>query len=297
MSLDAWLDKSILKISQQLDVEFNFTLAHHNFELGLPRENALKVFFQRYFPTRYGFSSGYLVDFEGTQSNQCDWIIYDQVYFQPIMAKSFTEDTLEVLYYDSAFGGVEVKSRLTEEVLIKAIKQVASLKKLKRSNYETAACFTPLIDAKLLITKNVSSLKTANFYSGIYAYSSAHTTGLEIIDKLFEVAAAEGILYEDLPDFVSVHGKFYVCKSEKNILPDDSIRDRLTNLPQQENSFTWLDCKEKTAGIFYFRMLERFNNTFLHLNSVNHSISKKVNDFALCDVKIFTGKTPLPVKS
>src|ERR1017187_5001005 len=79
--------KGIEKISALLDIELNYSHAKHNFELGLPLEASLRQFFRPYFPSRYGFTSGYIVDDSDTESNQTDWIIFDSEYFSPLLAK------------------------------------------------------------------------------------------------------------------------------------------------------------------------------------------------------------------
>lgn len=107
----------IEKISKQLDVEFGYTAANHNFELGLPLENALKSWFYPYFPKRYSFGSGYLVDINGKLSNQSDWVIYDAIHFSPLIRKAHVEDGIEFYPFDSAYGCVEVKRTLTKDSL------------------------------------------------------------------------------------------------------------------------------------------------------------------------------------
>ena len=86
--------QGIEKISKLLDVEFSYSTANYNFELGIPLENALRNFFKQYFPKRYGFTSGYLVDKDENISSQLDWIIFDAMYFPPLIGKSQKEDLI-----------------------------------------------------------------------------------------------------------------------------------------------------------------------------------------------------------
>ena len=103
--------KGIEKLSAMLDLEFNYSHAHHNFELGLPLESCLRHFFRPYFPLRYGFATGYIVDEEERISNQTDWIIYDAQNFSPLMAKILGTEGNEWIPFDAVYGTVEVKER------------------------------------------------------------------------------------------------------------------------------------------------------------------------------------------
>jgi hypothetical protein len=51
--------RGIEKISKLLDIEFSYSPTNHNFELGIPLENAIRNFIRQYFPSRFGFTSGW----------------------------------------------------------------------------------------------------------------------------------------------------------------------------------------------------------------------------------------------
>ncbi len=122
--MEVHLRKGARKLAANLDTEFSYSVAHHNFELGLPLENALKGFLRNYFPSRYGFGTGYLVDRAGRVSNQSDWIIYDSTNFAPLICKAQETDSVEFFAYDSAYAVVEVKRTLSEAVLRTAVEQL-----------------------------------------------------------------------------------------------------------------------------------------------------------------------------
>jgi len=137
--------KGIEKVSSLLDVEFSYTVAQHSFELGVPLENALKNWFAPYFPKRYGFGSGYMVDKNEKVSNQCDWIIYDPIFFNPLIHKASQIDNVEFFPFDSVYGCVEVKRTLSADTLDKAINQLKEIRSLEREN-ANPGYFHPLLD-------------------------------------------------------------------------------------------------------------------------------------------------------
>src|SRR5690606_17074026 len=118
-------------LSNQLNLEFDFSTANHNYEKGIPLENALKDFFRQYFPLKYGFASGYLVDEKEAVSRQCDWVIYDALNVSPLFSNKVDTGT-EWYPFDGVYGTVEVKRSLTVDQFDKAVQQILSVKKLYR---------------------------------------------------------------------------------------------------------------------------------------------------------------------
>ncbi len=157
------LRKGMSKLAQQLDLEFGYTVANHNFELGLPRENALQQFFRPYFPDRYGFGSGYLVDADESVSNQSDWIIYDRFHFSPLLAKSHVADGVEFYPFDSAFAAVEVKSTLTPSVLETALTQIGRTRTLKRQP-ASPVDLSPILNFASHFDRRLQQILTNYFY-------------------------------------------------------------------------------------------------------------------------------------
>ncbi|MCI1265110.1 MAG: hypothetical protein LKG19_00965 [Saprospiraceae bacterium] len=250
------LKKGIEKISKKLDLEFSFTVAEYNFELGIPLENVLKSFFEQYFPNRYKFGSGYLVDINENVSNQCDWIIYDPQYYAPLIGKANSQDSIEYYPFDSVYSVIEVKRTLNKESFEKAIKQIKKTQRLRRSN-SSPAQITPLLDFNTALTTDLSSIWSNCLVTGIYAYTS-DLNERQIIDILKEVGG-----YKLLPDLIAIHGKFYLTKTQNYESPSIKNSFRTSHLPQQFNSFSVIKSESNTAGVFYTRLLNQLNNIFL----------------------------------
>lgn len=248
--------QGIEKISKMLDVEFSYSTANHNFELGIPLENALRNFFIQYFPSRFGFTSGYLVDKEDRVSNQLDWIIYDSIYFPPLMGKSQKEDLIEWVPFDGAYGSVEVKRTLNEDSLEKAVKQIKKTKSLNRNDVDLLQV-NPLfhISKKKLNIREDVELPICNYYySGIYAYTSeGFADGGSIIKFILSL----GVKPTLLPDFIAIHGNFFIKKMrcEENV--------EITPFLNKTNAYGVVESGIATAGIFYSDLITQFSNTKL----------------------------------
>lgn len=251
--------KSMRKISGLLDLEFNYSPAHHNFETGLPLEGALRNFFTPYFPKRYGFTSGYLIDENEKISNQCDWIIYDAINIPPIMHQDISSG-LNWIPFDGAFGCVEIKRNLTSKTLKKAIKQIEKTKGLSRTetnilHIHPIKNFPPKF---FNIPANIELKTTNSFYSGIYAYSiDEELNANDIINNL--ISNEYNIPFESLPDYIAVHGKFFIrkCKLWEN---DAKIGWRYTFFPKDTNGYALIETTDLTSGFFYFDLLTQFAN-------------------------------------
>ena len=268
------------KIATQLDIEFGYTVANYNFEVGTPRENALKHFFRSYFPERYAFTSGYLIDNDGNKSSQCDWIIYDSIYFAPIIAKSIKEDMVEFIPFDSAYAVVEVKSTLTEKTLNDAIKQLQITKKLNRNttsplNVNPLLDLTPVVDNK---DKKFQQIQCNIFNAGIYAYSEQDfPNSSDIIDKLQQFDD-----FSTLPDFIAVHGKYYITKVQNYSAPNKTNNEfRFTHLPQQFNGYGAIESGKLTSAVFAIRLLNQLNNTSLNAHDYNSKIGEIADSYEI----------------
>lgn len=275
-----YIDKGLTKLAKKLDVEFSFTVANHNFELGLPLENSLKHFFRQYFPSRYGFGSGYLVDINDDVSNQCDWIIFDSVNFPPLIGRAHVEDGVEFFPYDSAFAVVEVKRTLKPDSLAKALDQIAKTKSLRRIT-SSPGNVSPLLDIGSALTKDVSIIETNHLVSGIYAYA------IEDIGSATDVIATlKARDFETLPDFIAVHGHYFVLKTQCYQTPQKIDAHRITNMAQQLNGFSWIDSKEETSAVFYAYLLNRLNNMYLSASEYMGALSNVVGSFGIKDCEL-----------
>jgi hypothetical protein len=258
--LDKYIE-SMKKISSMLDLELNYSPARYNFEKGIPLENALKYFFKPYFPIKYGFTSGYLVDQDENISNQCDWIIFDAINTPPIISSHGIDTGTSWFPYDGAYGNVEVKRTLTKPVLTRAIEQIANTRKLKRDETDILHIH-PMkkFPKKFYGLSDETYYKVTNkFYAGIYAYLSDEemSNPQVIVDSLID--GSFGFTFDDLPEYIAVHGRYFIKKvSLKDI--EGKTSWNYTSFPLETNGYAWIGTKELTSGFFYFDLITQFAN-------------------------------------
>lgn len=253
------------KISNQLNIEFNFSSANYNYEKGVPLERALKDFFRPYFPLKYGFSSGYLVDENDNKSRQCDWIIYDALNTSPLLSNSIDIGT-EWIPFDGVYGTVEVKRSLSIKQFKSALTQIKSVKDLYRheAHILNNHSIMPLTNEQLGIPEHVKVPKSNHIYSGLFAYSIKNDEKSKcyfkpdiLLEKLinnhFEIE------YDKLPDYIIVNNDYIIFKVE--LFKNDAIVNWRYNVwpIDNNNGFAWLKTKEYTSGYFYMNLLSQFS--------------------------------------
>lgn len=291
-----YMIKGMKKISRQLDIEFDYNPARYNFESGLPLENALQDFLKPYFPTKYGFGRGYLVDKDSSVSNQSDWIIYDKVNFCPIIAKSSDSDTFEWYPFDGAYGVVEVKRTLSKESLSNAIKQLNVTKKLKREpttvlSIHPHKTFSP---KHFGLREDQPFEATNNLYTGIYFYSIKDAekddfTPQKLISLLTNKSLADNV--DDLPDFIAVHGQYFIKKIEC-LTGSKGTGWTFNSDLKKLNGFTYLETSDLTSGMLYFDLLTQFANmdvSAAYQISVNEQVMNKLKGEMKNSASLFQG--------
>lgn len=207
--------KGLQKLSALLDLEINYSHAKHNFELGLPLEASLRHFFRPYFPSRYGFSTGYIVDDNEVISNQTDWIIFDAEHFSPLLAKIHGTEGAEWFPFDAVYGCVEVKRTLTEAALLEALQQIKRTRKLARRKTDLLQVSPYIrIPEKMLNTApEATFFETCNaLYIGIYAFMPGDYRDPESVYRTFHTFSQDNSI-TDLPDFIAVHGHYYIRRA------------------------------------------------------------------------------------
>ena len=265
--------KGIEKISAMLDLELNYSHAKHNFELGLPLENSLKHFFRPYFPSRYGFSTGYIVDDEDNVSNQTDWVIYDSHNFSPLLANIHGIEGAEWFPFDSVYGCVEVKRTLTTSALEDAVKQIANTRKLKRAptNLLQVTPYIRIPETMLHTAPGATFHEVCNsLYIGIYAFLPGdYVNPDDVHAKLKEMAS--GLGQENMPDFIAVHGHYYIRKAIRN---KETGRIDINPFLEQANTYITMDSHKLTSGVFYTDLMYQFANTHLSALRVQSDLGR-----------------------
>jgi hypothetical protein len=260
--------KGIEKISALLDIELNYSHAKHNFELGLPLEASLRQFFRPYFPSRYGFTSGYIVDDSDTESNQTDWIIFDSEYFSPLLAKIHGTEGAEWVPFDSVYGCVEVKRTLTDDALWEALEQIRKTRALSRAKTDLLQ-ITPhfrMPEKALLLNAEAGLDEVCNpLYIGVYAFAAGSCSRVDHLYAILEEFSQKHGLTV-LPDFIAVHGHYYVRRATYNI---DGGTFSIGPFPDQTNSYITIAAAGLVPGVFYLDLIGQFANTNLSARSVS----------------------------
>jgi hypothetical protein len=100
--------------------------------------------FSRYFPNRCGFGKGCIQDFEGNQSREVDVIVFDRDSIPPIChgIKSREEKRVEGFFpIESLWYAIEVKKKLNNTELKKAVKNMNSVATLKSNKIPARMLF------------------------------------------------------------------------------------------------------------------------------------------------------------
>lgn len=126
------LNEIFQSIATNMLTEFEHTQTQikHMRERGSEREAVLKSFLSQYLPTRYGISSGEIVDYEGKTSHQSDLIIYDHFNCPLLLAGK----NVRIFPAESVLAVIEVKSVLSAKEIEDSIEKIRDLKNLSREN-------------------------------------------------------------------------------------------------------------------------------------------------------------------
>lgn len=254
--------KGLEKLSGLLDLELSYSHARHNFELGLPLESSLREFFRPYFPARYGFASGYLVDEHEQVSNQIDWIVFDALHSPPLLAKIHGTEGPEWFPFEGVFGCVEVKRTLTEPAFADAVRQIAVTRKLRRAptNLLQVSPYLSINPGFLNLMQGATFHEVCNtLYVGIYAFATGDFADPDVLLAALERLAKTHDI-RDLPDFVAIHGRYYVRRAT---LQEGTTQTIVHPFLESANCYIVVDSGQLTAGVFYTDLLAQFANTNL----------------------------------
>ena len=115
-------------IVQQLrsEVDTINSLFHHQGVKGEGNEAALRELLTKFIPKRYSVGTGVVIDRNGTQSRQCDIVIYDTLLYPSLL----TLTNIHFFPVDIVYATIEVKTTLTSGSVKEALENIASVKKL-----------------------------------------------------------------------------------------------------------------------------------------------------------------------
>lgn len=153
-----FLDHYFLSVYNKLEADallFNRKLPHAGM-VGTENEAALANLLREFLPPRFGIEvSGIVIDHLGSESKQCDIIIYDAIKFPKYFRKVFP---VEIVY-----GVIEVKTNLTSDEAISALDNLESLFSLD---------FHPQLTSYWITRSKERNLKAPPPFGTIFAYRS-----------------------------------------------------------------------------------------------------------------------------
>lgn len=116
-------------VAKKLQIDYAEVTSHigHMGEMGACREEILKRYLQQFLPEKFKVGRGFIIDSDGNQSRQQDFIIYD-AFNSP---KALDMENVQILPVESVFCTIEVKSTLNKAELEKSIENIRSVRMLK----------------------------------------------------------------------------------------------------------------------------------------------------------------------
>jgi len=111
-------------------LQANRRIIPHPGASGQATETNWREMLQSYLPARYQVSDGFVIDADGSLSQQIDVIIFDRQY-SPLL---FNQDNVTYIPAESIYAIFEVKQKLSRETIGYASDKVASVRRLRRTS-------------------------------------------------------------------------------------------------------------------------------------------------------------------
>ena len=127
---------SLLTAAEQFQRHYNTLITgaihptEHPVAKGEAREHGWRKLFRRFLPDRYGVKSGFIIDSEGTLSDQTDCIIYRK----DMGIELYSVGHHTVIPVEAVFGAFEIKPVLNKKNLTYAEDKASKIAKLKITN-------------------------------------------------------------------------------------------------------------------------------------------------------------------
>lgn len=212
-----------------IDFEDVTSKIEHKGERGNSREELLLTYLRGYFPNKYQISKGSIIDINGTQSKQQDFIIYD-AFNSPILMNM---DSTKIIPIESVYATIEIKSSLNKATLLESIKNVKSVRTLPKH------------------TLNQFMSPTAGF---IFAFTS--DTSLEtLVDNLYEFNKDVHFMEQ-----VSV-----ICVLDKGLIVNIGINglDSIHLLPSENTVPAIIQNTVEHNLLFFYLFIMQFLNSVI----------------------------------
>jgi hypothetical protein len=211
---------------------------------GNARERIVANFLRPFLPPSYGLGIGEVFSADGAQSAQIDIVIYDAI-FSTVL---FRNEERSLFPAESVFGSIEVKSNLNGNELRTSIENIASLKRLTRSDSD-AADLSPLLRLHLGRGLGFNGGKMNPYLGYVFGYQgiSAETVATELNRALTRSPDTR----QQLPDLIFVLHPGYIVT---RIGIDDAGRQTIQGPGRDFQSFMYLMTHEDTLPLFYLAL-------------------------------------------
>lgn len=193
----------------------------HNGIKGTSVEEAFRNLLQRHFPDSIGFTSGHIVDVYGEKSGQLDVILYDKP--RTPMLFGDRDSTNHSVPAEGVIAVIEVKSRLTKQMLPELMESCRKVKSLRKEAYFASEVVTPqmrygrqFID--LPIYYSVFAFESDNTYAGPLNDAQMNWPLEQRIDSLCYLDRGVGLNIS--MDWTNHHASFSPWPTPSSLLAD-----------------------------------------------------------------------------
>lgn len=119
------------------------TQVRHQGEKGGIRQERVRAFLEKHLPSRYGVTSGHIIDRQGGTSLQEDIVLFDQLDCPAVRV----DERNQVLPCETVYGAIEVKSLLSPGKVRECMEHTHRLRQLDRGELGPLECFVFAYDS------------------------------------------------------------------------------------------------------------------------------------------------------
>jgi hypothetical protein len=210
---------------------------------GTFRESVIAEFLRPFLPECYGLHSGEVFSADGAQSAQIDIVLYDRIFSTTLFRDA---DTM-LFPAESVFGSIEVKSHLDSRDLGIAVENIASLKRLARTDSDMLD-FLPFLRFGVGPEFGYDTSKKNPYIGIIFGYDGMSAE--MVANQLNQRLIADPAHKQQLPDFVFVNRPGYVVARM-------ATQNGITSVQGPGRDFAMFNClrtAEDTLPLFYLAL-------------------------------------------
>jgi len=224
------------------------------------REPHISAFVEKYFPFPYRIAKGRIIDSYGKESNSIDCVLLNPTHPYTINPAS---NHYALLLADGVDAVVEVKPKLEGDEIIRALKQIQSVKILRRVN-------TILNQGmKRSSTEQVDySKQIASFIFSTSTYSNLKF----LIEKIVKYYTENSVPKNEQFDYIVINNRCIIYNSRFNSVVNNNRKVRFN-----EEAICFVNHGDKTLFHFLFRL----NTVFPCVLPMSESVIYHYLDFSL----------------